>query len=168
MKKNSLPVSDIFLAVILVCLLVYMAKRTHTIVTLQSKSLIHELDHSFADQLYSVQRQARISQQLYGARDEIPLENWKQKIEKINNGLSDIEAKYSQNSPGVMLLGPIGTTSIILKEKELQQKLLEYSVAIGKLLHVLLAHNKTFVAANSIDEQIAINQQYIAFLLKKS
>jgi hypothetical protein len=168
MKNNSLPFSDLFLAGILVCLLIYMAQRTHTIITLQSKSMIHELEHSFADQLYSAQKQARITQQLYVARDEVPLKDWKQKIEKINAGLSDIELKYSQNSPGVMLLGPIGTTSIILKEKELKQKLLEYSTSIGQLLHALLPQNKAFVTASSIDERIAANQQYIALLLKKS
>lgn len=171
MKKNILPIGDLFLAGILVCLLLYLGNRTHTFVTLQSKSLVHELDHSFADQLYSTQKQARIVQQLYAARADIPYENWKQKIEKINSGLADIEKKYAQNSPGVMLLGPIGTTSIVLKEKELKQKLLEYTTIIGSLLHALLPQqhlHKPFAASTSIDNQIAANQHYIALLLKKS
>lgn len=168
MKKNSLPVGDLFLAGMLICLLGYVAKRTHTFVTLQSKSIIHELDHSFADQLYSAQRQMRITQQLYATRDTFIDPAAKQKIDKINAGLADIEAKYGQNSPGIMLLGPIGTTSIILKEKELHHKLLLHVNSIGQLLHVLVSQNKTFFLATSIDEGIATNQEYIAFLLKKN
>ncbi|RTL06590.1 hypothetical protein EKK58_04625 [Candidatus Dependentiae bacterium] len=171
MKKNMLPIGDLFLVSILVCLLLYVGKRTHTFVTLQSKSLVHELEHSFADQLYSAQKQTRILQQLYASREDMPYEQWKQKIDKINTGLADIEKKYAQNSPGVMLLGPIGTTSIILKEKELKQKLLEYIKTIGSLLHELFPQNpitrKPFVPETTIDLQIAANQQYISFLLKK-
>lgn len=170
MKKNILPIGDLLLIGMLLCLLLYIGKRTHTFVTLQSKSLIHELEHSFADQLYSTQKQARILQQLYSSRNDIPYEQWKQKIDKINVGLSDIEKKYVQNSPGVMLLGPIGTTSIILKEKELNKKLLEYSNMIGSLLYTLLPQHphKSFTPGTTVDNQVATNQQYIAFLLKKS
>lgn len=172
MKKNMLPIGDLFLVSMLLCLLLYIGKRTHTFVTLQSKSLVHELEHSFADQLYSAQKQTRILQQLYASREDMPYEQWKQKIDKINTGLADIEKKYAQNSPGVMLLGPIGTTSIILKEKELKKKLLEYINTIGSLLHDLLPQHaithKPFISGTTIDTQIATNQQYISFLLKKS
>lgn len=168
MKNSIPPISDLFLISILLGLLVYVGKRTHTFVNLQSKSLVHQLEHSFTDQLYSVQKQARIAHNLYATREGVVDEQTKRKIEKISTGLKDIENRYAQNSPGIMFLGPIGTTSIILKEKELKDKLLEYSNTLGSLLHALLPQHSTFVPSTTIDGQITMNQHYIGFLLKKT
>jgi hypothetical protein len=128
--------------------------------------MVHQLDHSFADELYSAQRQARITGQLYIAKENPVMQDWQHKLNKVHTALSDIEAKYGKNSPGIMLLGPIGTTSIILKEKELRQKLISYIDIVGELLYALIQQSKTMPPASDIQSGLERNQQYINMLLK--
>jgi len=45
------------------------------------------------------------------------------KLKEITTDLDKIETKYKKNTPATFMLGPIGTTAIVLKEKELEKKL---------------------------------------------
>ncbi|QQR54113.1 hypothetical protein IPH25_04680 [bacterium] len=168
MNQNNFgfPLFDLLSACLLFALILYVLKNNQSFLELHSRSLVHELDQSFADQLYSAQRHIRIAQQLFQARTETRLPDWKQTIDKISAQLADIEAKYGGNSPGVMFLGPIGTTSIILKEKELSQKLLEQILQTNTLLQALAEQPLPLAPATSVSEALHRNQVLISHLLK--
>ena len=165
-NNQGFPLLDLLSLCLLLALVLYVLKNNQSFLELHSRSLVHELDQSFTDQLYSAQRHVRITQQLFQARIQPPLADWKQKIDKITAQLADIELKYGGNSPGVMFLGPIGTTSIILKEKELSQKLLEYINQTHTLLLILADQKLPLAAPASVAEGLKRNQALISHLLK--
>jgi hypothetical protein len=85
----------------------------------------------------------------------------------ITKTLADIEEKYSSNSQGVMFLGPIGSTAIILKEQELENRLIIIVQEIGTLLRSISKQHYPVEQTTNIDNLIAQNQKYISLLLKK-
>jgi hypothetical protein len=166
MKQSAnTTIKDLFLFAVLISLVVYAYKRTHLYLNLHTNSLTHELDRNFADQIYSVQRQARVAktilEQTGATYDHLVV-----KVEKIEHTLKGIEEKYSNNSPGLLLLGPIGSTSIVLKEQQLENKLLEEAISIASVLTPLLPKEVVRAATAKIDAQIDQNQEYINYLLQ--
>ncbi|QQR62694.1 hypothetical protein IPH67_04750 [bacterium] len=65
-----------------------------------------------------------------------------------------------------MFLGPIGTTSIILKEKELSQKLLEQILQTNTLCRHWQNNSLPLAPATSVSEALHRNQVLISHLLK--
>jgi hypothetical protein len=108
---------DLSMAVALVLLLRFVAQRTMQFLALHKKSLIHELDRSFIDQLYYTKKYIRLfKKRLEEANTNHPL---LQKANAIENKITGIEEKYTTNSGALAFLGPIGTTAIVLKEQKL-------------------------------------------------
>lgn len=95
--------------------------------------MIHELDRSFVDQVYAMQRHIRILMELMeqGCIDDTCLE----KVRQMQKNVEIIESKYTKNSPGLLLLGPIGTTSIVVKEQQLARRLLQYVNEMNQILN---------------------------------
>ena len=163
--KMTRSVIDALLFAFLISLLVYAYKNTYRYAALHNTSLIHELDRTFADQLYSAQRQARLIKSLveqFGNKHADIVE----KIDKTLITLQDIEVKYSKNSPGLLFLGPIGTASIILKEQELEKKLLATINKLGSLVQPIISQAAPYTPATTIDAALQINQEYLGYLLK--
>lgn len=158
---------DLLLFGCLLALLVYGYQKARTYINIHTNTLVHELDHNFIDRLYSVQRQARVTQLLFehAPDDSVQAINT---LTLITKALSGIEEKYSSNSQGVMFLGPIGSTAIILKEQELENQLVTIAQEIGSLLRSLLKQtHPDALQSSNIDNLIAQNQKYITQLLKK-
>lgn len=158
---------DLFLFGCLVALLVYGYQKARTYINIHTNTLVHELDHNFIDRLYSVQRQARVTQLLF---EHLPHDTSQSinKLTSLTKALADIEEKYSSNSQGVMFLGPIGSTAIILKEQELENRLIAIAQEIGSLLRSLSKQPHPHDLQNSNIENLIIqNQKYITQLLKK-
>lgn len=157
---------DILLFSALAFLIICASDRLKTFISLHKNSLIHELDQGFADQLYSIQKQVRTLLQFieHGLVDDSSLS----RAQKIQKSLEAIEEKYTKNSPGILFLGPIGTTSIVLKEQQLSQKLLEQINELGKLLYEITTnYNIRHVArkeAHTIQAGIELNQSLLSAL----
>jgi hypothetical protein len=167
MKQNlNNSVKDIFLFACLAAMIIYAYKRAHLFLNLHTKSLIHELDRTFADQLFSAQRQARVAKSVLEQAGP-QFDQTVAKIEKTSQALKEIEEKYSNNSPGLLFLGPIGSASIVLKEQQLETKLLAETINIASALSTLLPKELVKPAVNTIDAQINQNQEYINYLMQQ-
>jgi len=138
-KKKSI-LKDLLILAALVFLVTTLVQRLKRYISVHKKSLVHELDVSFFDILHQVQRIAGITRQAitrHAPSDHDDISH--KKIAAIGRQLDDIERKYSRNNPALVLLGPIGTTSVVLKEQELQRKLLLVSFDLHDLLATLLS-----------------------------
>ena len=112
------------------CFLVKIAfERTVSFIAEHKNSIIHELDRNFIDEIYTVQRQAHFIEENYNDNDKVV-----HAITNIKKQLASIEEKYKTNSPGVMLLGPLGSAAIITKEEKLKKQLLDIANELNKIL----------------------------------
>jgi len=107
-------------------------ERTISFIGEHKKSIVHELNRTFIDELYTTQRQLHFLEEKYGYNDA-----YAHAISDIKKRLELIEEKYKTNSPGVMLLGPIGSAAIVTKEEKLKNKLLDIVNDINKLIHTI-------------------------------
>src|SRR5690606_38726955 len=93
---------------------------------------IHELDRSFIDQIYTAQRQIH-----YLEQHPEHSANFGSAIADIKNRLVTIEEKYKKNSPGLALLGPIGSAAIVAKEERLHHQLLDTVNDISTIFYAI-------------------------------
>jgi hypothetical protein len=163
-KESTIFFRDLFILLALLALLSIAYKKTCQFLMLHKKSIIHELDKDFADQLYSTQRHARILQNIFEQSDSSAAK--KNQLTQVTTLLNKIEEKYKKNSPGLLFLGPIGTASIVLKEQELEKRLLDALNQLGALLLAAVDSTKVYVPVNSIDAGIKANQLLINTLLR--
>ncbi|HLC07393.1 MAG TPA: hypothetical protein VJJ26_04360 [Candidatus Babeliales bacterium] len=146
--------------ILLLCALFFLVKtafeRTISFIHAHKKSIVHELDRNFIDQIYTAQRQLHFLEQhlVHGAEFAIAIADMK-------NRLAIIEEKYKTNSPGVMLLGPIGSAAIVAKEEKLQRKLLELANDLNKILHVIDNKEHEFQAIETIDIALHNNKKLL-------
>jgi hypothetical protein len=162
--RDNSPVRDLLVVVILIFLFSILTDRIRRYVTLNKHSLIHQLDASFADIINTLQRHLGIARQsvtLLGITDR----NHKlvSSIRTLSSQLDEVERKYTRNAPTLALLGPLGTTSIVIKEQELKQKLQYIALGINDVFSQLL--DKTPLGreerkAITLDELMIINTQY--------
>jgi hypothetical protein len=128
-KPNSLA-KDLLIIVILIFLLTVLTNRVKRYVHLNKHSMIHELDVSIADTITLIQRHLGVVRQtisMLGMAD--PHTQLARLVRSLTNQLHDLENKYARNAPSLALLGPLGTASIVLKEKEIREKL--HYIALG-------------------------------------
>lgn len=144
---------DLLLFCTLLALLQIALEHNVSFITEHKKSLIHELDRDFIDQLYTAQRQLHTIEEhpVYGIAYETTIADLKEQ-------LATIEEQYKKNSPGLALLGPIGTASIIIKEEKLNKKLLTAVNDINALLHKVSTPTTAFEPVLTIDKGLAINK----------
>jgi len=116
----------------LLCIMLFLVKtaleRTSTFINEHKKSIIHELDRSFLEQIYTAQHHLFVLEESCGDNDAIALE-----IAHLKKDLARIEEQYKTNSPAIMLLGPIGSAAIVTKEEKLQKNLIDVINKIQKL-----------------------------------
>ena len=135
--------------ILLLCALFFLVKtafnRETTFINAHEKSVVHELDRNFMDHLYTAQRQLHFLEQhpVHGTE-------FMAAIADLKNRLAAIEEKYKTNSPGVMLLGPIGSAAIVTKEEKLQKKLLELVNDLNKILHAISNQEHAFQQPETI------------------
>jgi hypothetical protein len=163
-------IRDILFFCALLFLMKIVFERATSYIKLHKDSMIHELDIDFVDQIYTAQRQLH-------ALEEHPAYalEYADDIAEIKRQLTTIEEKYKKNSPGLVLLGPIGSAAIVVKEKELEQKLL---TTVNKLSRVFASINNTpysaeatkgrpeeFTAAQTINCALNTNKEILRTLI---
>jgi hypothetical protein len=150
-------IRDIFFA----CALVFLAKtafeRTTSYIKLHKNSMVHELDRNFIDQIYTAQRQLHVLEE-----HPVYALEYAHALAEIKAQLATIEEKYKKNSPSLALLGPIGSAAIVVKEAQLEQKLLTAVNDLGKIFTTI--EHKNFIAAQNIDYALNANKQALKIL----
>ena len=139
----------------LVCLVKIAFERTTSFIKEHKKSIVHELDRTFIEEIYTAQRQLHFLEEHYLDNEEIT-----HAIANIKERLATVEEKYKTNSPGVMLLGPIGSASIVTKEEKLKKKLLDIVNDINKILHTI-NNEDTFQYIPTISAALQNNKQLL-------
>ena len=152
-------IRDIFFLCALVFLVRTAFDRTVSFIEIHKDSMIHELDRSVIDQIYTAQRQLHFL-------EEHPLyaDTYAQTIADIKSQLTTIEEKYKKNSPGLVFLGPIGSAAIVAKEEQLQQKLLTAVNDLSKVFASIDHHAENFNPAQTVDNALDANKQLLRTL----
>lgn len=107
---------------------------------IEDRYLIHELDAQFLKSIETTENHVQTLINFFTVQDSDS--HYQTTLKKLKNIITHINSKYKKNSPALALLGPIGTTSIVLKERELEKELLTVINSIGKIL-VALNNEKT-------------------------
>jgi len=149
-------IRDILFLCALLCLIRTAFERTTSFIGEHKKSIIHELDRTFLDELYTTQRQLHFLEENYGYNDK-----YAHAIADIKKRLALIEEKYKINSPGVMLLGPIGSAAIVTKEEKLKSKLLDVVNDINKLIHIIQDPEQEIQHIATISTALENNKQLL-------
>lgn len=151
---------DVFLFCVLIALVQIAVEHNASFLAEHKQSVIHELDRSFIDQLYTAQRQLHSLEEHpdFGITHE-------QTIADLKTRLSSIEEQYKKNSPGLALLGPIGTAAIVTKEEKLTKKLLALVNEMSMLLHTTHAPAEPFIPTNTIDCALAYNKNILTTII---
>ena len=84
-------------------------------------------------------------------------------LAEIKEQLATIEEKYKKNSPSLALLGPIGSAAIVIKEAQLEQKLLDVVNELSKIFASI--DNQEFIPAQTINCALDTNKQVLRTLL---
>ena len=147
-----------------ICMLFYLIKiaynRNYNFIMENKKSIIHELERDFIDQIYTAQRQTHLLQEHHYDDDAIT-----HATTDIKNRLALIEEKYKTNSPGLILLGPIGSAAIIAKEEQLQQKLLGAINDLTRVCYTINNAQQEFKQAETINNGLENNKKLLQTLV---
>ncbi len=164
-KLLKIVLRDVALFALLLTLVRFAFKRTYHFLNAHEKSIIHELDRTFLEYIYTAQKQAHYTMILFDDvdNDQEPL----QRITRIKEQLTHIESKYKKNSPVLVLLGPIATTSIILKEKQCADMLLKQMNTLGSLLHEMQDEVVLFEHSNTVGAALARNKDLLKVLRRR-
>jgi hypothetical protein len=152
-------IRDCFLLCSLLFLLKAAYDRNYSFLCEHKKSIIHELDRSFIEQIYTAQRQAHFLEE-----HNLHADAFSCAIADIKSRLATIEEKYKTNSPGLVLLGPIGSAAIVAKEEQLQQKLLAAINDLSKIFYTINESQETFQPAQTVDSGLDVNKQLLRTL----
>ena len=153
-------IRDILLLCSLFCLVKIAFDRTFSFIELHKESMVHELDRSFVDQIYTAQRQLHFLEE-----HPVYSDTFGHTITEIKNELATIEEKYKKNSPGLALLGPIGSAAIVAKEEQLQQKLLATVNDLNKVFVSIDNQVDEFAPNQTIDTALNANKQLLRTLV---
>jgi len=159
-SKLLAVIRDIALFCALLMLIQVAFNDTKSYILEHKQSMIHELDRNFIDQLYTAQRQLHILEE-----HPIYSDTFSATILDLKSRLSTIEEQYKKNSPGLALLGPIGTTAIVTKEEQLLKKLLIVVNDIGNILHQISNSTEIFQQAATIQNALNTNKKLMPLLI---
>jgi hypothetical protein len=150
--------------ILLLCALIFLAKtafdRTSSFVAEHKQSLVHELDRTFIEHIYTAQRQLHFLEE-----HPIHAHTYAHELAEIKEQLATIEEKYKKNSPSMALLGPIGSAAIVVKEAQLEQKLLDVLNELGKIFANINNALETFSPSETITSALDINKQILRTLI---
>lgn len=149
-------VRDILFLCALIFLVKFAFERTISFISEHKKSIVHELDRTFIEDIYTLQRQLHFIEEHYAYDNEVG-----HAISDIKKRLAMIEEKYKTNSPGIMLLGPIGSAAIVTKEEKLKTKLLEIANDITQLLYTIHHQEHDFKPIETISTTLEHNKKLL-------
>ena len=164
-KLLKIILRDVALFALLLILVRVAFNRTYRFLSAHNKSIIHELDRTFLEHIYTAQKQAHYTMMLFDGIDNN--QEQLQHITRIKEKLGHIERKYKKNSPALVLLGPIATASIVLKEKQCADMLLKQMNTLGSLLHEIQEKVVLFEQANTVGAALDKNKNLLMVLRRR-
>lgn len=138
--KSENGIRDFIFLGMLIAIVSAIIDRNGELYEQQLKNLyaVHEVNPDFAKNVRQATRQLdTISELMPAAEMDAALT---EKITSLKTELATIKEEYVTNSPALLALGPIGTTSIVLKEAELEKKLLKTLNEINTVIVSLVPH----------------------------
>ena len=136
-------------------------ENIHTIISEQSE--VHELDGNFLVSLEETKRQ--IATTIKICQTSCFNEKMLEQLQKMKQKIKEIEQKFKKNSPATFLLGPLGTTAIVLKEKDLEKKLIKIMNDLGNILYEFQnKQSKANIAIVSVEQGIARNRDLLGYI----
>lgn len=162
MSKHTISsrIRDILIFILLVLLVRFALQRNAK--EGDKPFVIHEIDPQMATYLTQALQQFEHYLKLPMLSDDDVLETTAA-LERIEN----IEKKYMHTSPAIALLGPLGTTSVVLKERNLENQLLHELNELGRLMHERLGYREPFRESASIQKALNANQRLLSLIQKK-
>lgn len=130
-KQNSL-VHDVLIVAILIFLATILINRVKKYVHLNKHTIIHQIDDSIAQSITKTQRHLGVVRQtisMLGITD--PHTKLARSVRQLSNQLHDLEQKYSRSAPSLAPLGPQASSSLVLQEEELKDKLRYIAIGIN-------------------------------------
>ncbi|MDZ4151688.1 hypothetical protein [Methylicorpusculum sp.] len=101
---------------------------------------VHEVDPNFLVQARECTRQIQTTLTLLWPDEQD--QHIKPKLIELEKTAQEIAIAYEKNSPALVLLGPIGSVATVLKEKDLEKKLLETINETGAILANLIENKQ--------------------------
>ena len=151
-------IRDILFFCALLLLVKTAFERTASYIELHKDSMIHELDCNFINQIYTAQHQLHVLEQ-----HPVYAHEYADTLTDIKKQLTTIEEKYKKNSPGLTLLGPIGSAAIVVKEKELEKQLLATINDLGKIF-ANITQQEQFASTPNINYALNNNKKVLSQL----
>lgn len=157
-KKIQILLRDILFLFFFLLLIRVLVRRVTRFVTVHKASIIHELDHLLINQLETTKNHC--AQTMIRFDNMLSIEE-KNQIISIKKTVETLEEQYKKNSHALLLLGPIGTISIVLKERKIKFELLMAIKELNKIIAAYTPEKEENKSIKSIEEGIFANQQLL-------
>jgi hypothetical protein len=170
--KSENGIRDFIFFIALIALVNAIIERNGEIYERQLRNLyaVHEVNPNFGRDIRQTVKQLDALSELMPAAEMD--ETLSKKITDLKTELLALKEKYEHNSPALFALGPIGTTSIVLKEAQLEQKFLHVLNETGQLITSLMPHrpgenqaSRVFKQAVSIEMALNNNSNALGRLV---
>ena len=159
MKYSSFSrLRDIIFFLLLIACIKTAFDRTKLFITDHKESIIHELDRSFIDQIYTTQRQLHLLNQYLEDTD------YQIQLNDLRAQLAGLEEKYKKNPAGLALLGPIGSAAIVAKEEKLQAQLLTIIAEMNVIAHSASHTQEPLIPTSTINKGLEVNKILLKLL----
>jgi len=170
--KSENGIRDLIFFIALIAIVSTIIERNGEIYERQLRNLyaVHEVNPNFGRDVRKTIKQLDALSELMPAAEMD--ETLSKKIAALKTDLLSLKDTYETNSPALLALGPIGTTSIVLKEAELEQKFLRLLNETGQLITSLMPHQpgenqaeRVFEHAQSIETALNNNSNALGRLV---
>ena len=152
MKNLLLCIRDLGCFALLLCLVNMVFQRTVRFVNAHEHSLTHELDSVLLRQIHEIKDQLlKTHKTLILHKNEPFLEE----LQQIIGHVEELEEEYKTNSDSYIFLGPLGTATIVFKERRIKRELRK---VMSQFATLLTKKSRTVTASNtlhSIEDWIA-------------
>jgi len=158
-KKFQLFLRDLLFFGLFFIFIGILVRRVSHFIAIHKESIIHELDNTLLAQVETTKNHCI---QVINKFNPVFQNQEKNQIESMIKALEKLEEQYKKNSHGLLLLGPIGTISIVLKERTIKTKLL---TIIRELYNIIFNYSFQKIPkkmVRTIEEGIIDNQKLLA------
>ncbi len=120
---------------------------------------VHEVDQDVLDQIKDLQ--THIDQTIALVE---PSSIQAAQLESMRQRLIQFKREYKHTSPAVALLGPIGYTGIVVKERRIERGILKIVNSLNSILHKQVQQEEEYTPVKAIAEGIQITHTMLAQL----
>lgn len=157
-KKLQLFLRDLLFLALFFVLVGVLVRRLSRFINVHKQSIIHELDDTLLNQLEKTRDHCL---RAFGIFQNLLTDQERNYIASSIKKIEDLETQYKKNSHGLILLGPIGSVSIVLKERRVKAELLAIIIDLNRIFSQYSKQQPQKRPIESIEDGLAINQQLL-------